>query len=83
MEIDTNGDIVQRERSLITLRSEGKFAILIAPPEDTTLAELHLLIAGERLTLSSIRSVEGEGNLLGRNDADRDVGLLLKLLRKT
>ena len=67
---------MQRERCVVALRSEGKLTILVAAPEDSTLGELHLLIAGKRLTLGGIRSIEGEGDLLGRDNADGDVGLL-------
>ncbi len=76
MEVDTNGDIAQRERGIGTLRMEGKFAILVAIPEHTTLRELYHLVAYHRLTLGKIRLVEREVNLLTAHDAHCHIWLL-------
>ena len=37
MEVDTNGHIIQRERSLWRLGRKCEFTILVAIPQDTTL----------------------------------------------
>ena len=77
MEVHTNGHIIERERSIITLRMESKFTILVTIPQDTSLGELHGLFPFHLRTLGQIRFVEYEMNLLCRYDSDSHVRLLV------
>ena len=77
MEVNTNSYIVKRERGVIGLWGEREVTILIATPQDTAIAELYHLIAGNHLALSHVRLVKAERNLLAAHDTYGNVGLFL------
>ena len=76
MEVDTNGDILQRERGTHALRTEGEVAIECATPQDTALGELYRLLAHNLFAFGHVGAVEREGDLLPRDDAHRNEWLL-------
>ena len=80
MEIDANGDVEQRERSVTTGGRKGEFTILIAAPKDAALGKLHHLPSFKGLALSGIRCIERELNLLTADNANTDIRLGLETL---
>ena len=80
MEIDTNGDIEQRERSIGTGRCEGQLAILVAIPQNTAFRELYRLLAFYCLTLGCIGRIQCKLNLLAADNAYLDTRLFLQTL---
>ena len=80
MEIDANGDIEQRERSLSTGGRKGQLTVLIAIPKNASFREFHRLFAFYGLTLSGIGSIQRELYLLTTDNAHRHIRLLLKTL---
>ena len=81
MEVDANGHVIQRERSLWRLGREGELAILVAIPQDTTFGEFYRLIALNGLALSRIGTIQRKVDLLSADDTYRHGGLLLQLHR--
>ena len=76
MEVDADGDVVQRERSVLLLRNERQLAILRTVPKDGSFAELHHLFAVNKISLCHIRAVKREGYPCSTYDAYGYVGLL-------
>ena len=72
VEVDTNGDIFQRERGTHALWTEGEVTIERATPQDAALGELYRLLAHNLLAFGDVGAVEREGYLLTRDDAHRD-----------
>ena len=75
VEVDTDGDVVERERSVALLRGESQLAVLVAIPQDAALAELHGLVAYDGFALGRVGRVQGKVNLLAADYADADLGL--------
>ena len=66
----TDGDIINTERSIIGLRTEGQVPILCASPKDATFGEFHRLASADHPALGHVVAFENEGNLAGTHDAD-------------
>ena len=79
MEINTDRDIVKGEGSIVFLRCEGQFTILITTPQDTTFGEGHCLQACQHFALGGIGLVEHKRYLLGTDDSHRYVWFLRPL----
>ena len=75
MEIDANGNIVQREGSVGRLRMECKLTILYAVPKDASLRKFHLLFAGDKTALCHVRGIERETYSCSAHDADSHLRL--------
>ena len=76
MEVNANGNIVERECGFRILRREGEFAVLRASPQDATFREGDRLWTCDDLTLGEVGLIEFEGNLLGCDDTHGDERLL-------
>ena len=59
---------------------EGELTVKIAVPHDTSLEELHLLLANHDFALSQIRLVQREMYLLGTHDAHGNLWFLLIII---
>ena len=64
VEVNADGHVVERERGILGVETEGEFAILIATPKNTSLGELHRLFALKGLALGGVWGIEEEGYLL-------------------
>ena len=77
MEVDTDGDILQRERCIAFLWPEGKVTIECASPQNAALGELNGLLASDDLAFGDIRAVERERYFVGSDDANADARFFL------
>ena len=83
VEVDADGDIVEREGGVRCLRREGEFAILCASPHNASLEERDGLRTRDHLTLGNVGLLEFEVYLLGRDDTHGYGRLLLHGALKT
>ena len=72
MEVYADGHILQRERGIRTLWTEGEMTIQSASPQDAAFRELHHLLACNLLALGYIGTVQRESDLLSAHDAYTD-----------
>ena len=82
MEIDSNGDIIERKRCICLLGHEGELTVLIAIPQNSTFAEFNHLFTFYLLTFGCIGSIQREVNLLSTDNTHRYRGFFLHFYQR-
>ena len=75
MEVNADSHIVERERGIVGLWGKCQVTILGATPQNTAIAKLNYLVAGNHLALSHVRFVKAERYLFATDDTHGNVWL--------